>query len=117
MDEARKTGFARLLEIFTETFGLSRSTAFKDESATTIFNYTSTMSLTHPKLLASLCLLSLTMLILSHAATESPLSPEILIINAGIHTMDATRPTASALAIVGDRIAAVGSTAEIRILG
>src|SRR5439155_20906428 len=121
MDEAhtetRETGFARLLGIFTQTFGISRATAFKDKSASTIFNFTSTMSLTRPKLLTSLCLLSLSRLILSHAATESPLSPEILIINAGIHTMDATRPTASALAIVGDRIAAVGSTAEIRILG
>ena len=53
---------------------------------------------------------------LSQAATESPLSPDILIINAAIHTMDADRPTAGALAILGERIAAVGSTAELRAL-
>ena len=74
------------------------------------------MTLSPVKTLALLWLLSLAMSNVSPAATESPLSPEILIINAAIHTMDQTRPTASALAIVGDRIAAVGSTAEIRVL-
>src|SRR5438874_2657390 len=74
------------------------------------------MNLTRRKTLTKICLLSLTMPNLSRAATAAPLSPEILIINAAIHTLDQTRPTASALAIVGDRIAAVGSTTEIRAL-
>jgi len=74
------------------------------------------MSLAPLKTLASLCLLSLAMSNVARSATESPLSPDILIINAAIHTMDQAHPIAGALAIVRDRIAAVGSTAEIRAL-
>ena len=43
-------------------------------------------------------------------------APELVIINASIHTMDSVRPTAAALAISENRIAAVGSTEEIRAL-
>ena len=47
---------------------------------------------------------------------EVSLAPDIVIINASIHTMDESRPTASAVAIAGNHIAAVGSSAEIRAL-
>src|SRR5260370_37834186 len=46
----------------------------------------------------------------------SRLAPEIVIVNAVIRTMDEARPLASAVAILGERIAAVGTTAEIRAL-
>ncbi len=44
------------------------------------------------------------------------LAPDLIIVNASIHTMDETRPTADAVAIFGNRIAALGSTPEIRRL-
>src|SRR5437660_7928947 len=44
------------------------------------------------------------------------LNPDIVIVNAVIHTMDEKAPRAEALAISDNRIAAVGSTAEIRAL-
>ncbi len=47
-------------------------------------------------------------------AKEPSLAPDLIIINAAVHTMDPARPTAGAVAILGNRIAAVGSTAEIR---
>ena len=40
----------------------------------------------------------------------------LAIVNAVVYTVDAQRPTAEALAIRGDRIVAVGSTAEIKKL-
>ncbi|MEI8040461.1 MAG: amidohydrolase [Verrucomicrobiota bacterium] len=43
-------------------------------------------------------------------------APDLLIINAAVHTMDQALPAADAVAILGNRIAAVGSTAEIRPL-
>ena len=43
-------------------------------------------------------------------------APDLLIINAVVHTMDQALPAADAVAILGNRIAAVGSTAEIRPL-
>jgi len=48
----------------------------------------------------------------SHAA----LMPDLVIINATVHTMDARRPLAEAVAISGNRIAAVGSSAEMKTL-
>jgi predicted amidohydrolase YtcJ len=48
----------------------------------------------------------------AHAA----LMPDLLIINANVHTMDAQRPLAEAAAILGNRIAAVGATTEIKAL-
>lgn len=48
----------------------------------------------------------------SHAA----LVPDLVIINAIAHTMDTQRPLAEAVAISGNRIAAVGTTAEIKAL-
>lgn len=43
-------------------------------------------------------------------------SPGIIIVNANVHTMDPSRPTAEAIAIFGNRIMAVGSTKEVRKL-
>ncbi len=44
----------------------------------------------------------------------SSLSPDLLILNATIRTMDPERPVAGALAIVGNRIAAVGTSDALR---
>lgn len=41
-------------------------------------------------------------------------SPNLVILNANIHTMDPSHPTAEAIALCGNRIAALGTTAEIR---
>ncbi len=49
-------------------------------------------------------------------AKESSLSPDLIILNASVHTMDAARPTAGAVAVLGNRIVAVGSSEEIRAL-
>ncbi len=46
--------------------------------------------------------------------TAAGLAPDLLIVNASIHTMDAARPTAEAIAIHGGRILALGATAELR---
>jgi len=42
--------------------------------------------------------------------------PDLIIINASVHTMDDAHPRAEAVAICGNRIVAVGSTADIRDL-
>lgn len=49
-------------------------------------------------------------------AQVPPFAPDLIIVNAAVRTMDAARPTAEAVAIAGNRIAAVGSTSEIRAL-
>ena len=49
-------------------------------------------------------------------ANASSLAPDLVIVNAAVHTMDEARPTAEAVAVLGNRIAAIGSTAEIRAL-
>lgn len=49
-------------------------------------------------------------------AKDPVLAPDLIILNAAIHTMDDARPTAGAVAILGNRIAALGSTDEIRAL-
>ncbi len=43
-------------------------------------------------------------------------APDIIIVNATVRTMDPTRPTAEAIAILGNRIVAVGSDEELRKL-
>ena len=49
--------------------------------------------------------------------SQNPMStPDLVILNAAVHTMDAARPTADAVAIRGSRIAALGTTDEIRAL-
>ena len=47
-------------------------------------------------------------------AKEPVLAPDLILINAAVHTMDPAHPTAGAVAILGNRIAAVGSPQEIR---
>jgi len=44
------------------------------------------------------------------------LAPDLIIVNAAIHTMDEAQPKAEAVALLGNRIVAVGSTADIRAL-
>src|SRR5262249_3352322 len=51
----------------------------------------------------------------AHAETVS-LAPELVILNASVHTMDPAQPTASAVAVRANLIAAVASTSEIRSL-
>ncbi|HKX61705.1 MAG TPA: amidohydrolase family protein, partial [Verrucomicrobiae bacterium] len=48
--------------------------------------------------------------------SPAALMPDLIIINATVHTMDAQRPTAGALAIVGNRIEAVGTSAQMKAL-
>ncbi len=47
------------------------------------------------------------------AAHSNPFAPSLLILNAAVHTMDPARPAAEAVAIAGNRIAAVGSNDQI----
>src|ERR1041385_4941017 len=67
------------------------------------------------KSLAPTTTVLLTMLTTAHAKNLA-LAPDLVILNGSIHTMDATHPTAGALAIAGNRIVALGSTPEIRAL-
>jgi len=48
--------------------------------------------------------------------TLAALPAELIVLNADIRTMDATRPQAQAIAIAGGRITALGSTAAMRAL-
>jgi predicted amidohydrolase YtcJ len=50
------------------------------------------------------------------SAQNPSLSPDLVILNAAIHTMDSARPAAEAVAVLGNRIVAVGSTSEIKPL-
>src|ERR1035437_6514379 len=68
------------------------------------------------KTLAAIIAVSATMLTTSAPANASSLAPDLVIVNASLHTMDDAHPTADAVAILGNRIAAIGSTAEIRAL-
>lgn len=47
---------------------------------------------------------------------QPAIAPDLLILNAAVRTMDEARPRAEAVAILGHRILAVGSTAELRPL-
>jgi predicted amidohydrolase YtcJ len=54
-------------------------------------------------------------LIMSVVQTNAgPLAPDLVIVNASVHTMNEAQPHAEAVAVLGNRIVAVGSTAEIR---
>lgn len=44
------------------------------------------------------------------------LAPDLIIFNASVHTMDQAHPKAEALAVFHDRIAAIGSSSEMRAL-
>ena len=68
------------------------------------------------KALAALTILSSAMLNPNSPAQQPALAPDLVILNAAVHTMDPARPTAEALAVLGHRIAALGTTAEIRAL-
>ncbi|PWU16587.1 MAG: amidohydrolase [Verrucomicrobia bacterium] len=49
-------------------------------------------------------------------AKDQSVPADLLILNGSIHTMDKEHPTAEALAVIGNRIAAVGSSKELREL-
>ena len=49
-------------------------------------------------------------------AGQPALAPDFIIVNAAVRTMDGAQPKAEAVAIAGNRIAAVGATAELRAL-
>jgi len=54
-------------------------------------------------------------LALSLAAAAAAAQPaDLVLVNGRVYTLDASRPWAEGLAITGDRIAAVGTTAEMR---
>src|SRR5688572_4810208 len=65
-------------------------------------------------LLSLLSLLGCTMS--STSSTTVSLAPSLAIVNARVWTADPRRPWADAVAITGERITAVGSSAEIRKL-
>jgi len=68
------------------------------------------------KAILAAIVIPLAMLATSAQAKEPTLAPDLVILNASIHTMDPARPTAEAVAVLGNRIAALGSNAEIRAL-
>ena len=47
-------------------------------------------------------------------ADSQTLTPDLVVVNANVHTMDRQRPAAEAVAVYGSRIVAVGTSAEIR---
>jgi predicted amidohydrolase YtcJ len=49
-------------------------------------------------------------------AKDKLMAADLIIVNATVHTMDTNQPTAEAVAVLGNRIAAVGSTSDIRQL-
>src|SRR2546430_4378504 len=66
-----------------------------------------------------LVLLLVTVIMMTNLQTHADdkgLAPDIVIINAIVHTMDSRRPTAQALAISGNRIVAVGASKDIKKL-
>jgi predicted amidohydrolase YtcJ len=64
-------------------------------------------------LFVTICLMTT---ILNVPADAQTLAADLIIVNARVHTMDEKQPQAEAVAIYGNRIVAVGSTAEIRKL-
>ena len=68
------------------------------------------------KTLVAVITLAFAMLTIAAPAKQPSLAADLVIINAAVHTMDPERPTAGAVAILGNRIAAIGSTPEIRAL-
>lgn len=51
------------------------------------------------------------------SSSSKALNPELIIVNAAVHTMDPATPTVEALAVMGECFVAIGSSAEIRALG
>ena len=68
------------------------------------------------RLFTLLLVLTLTLMNLPLRADTQTLVADTIIVNAIVHTMDPARPSAEAIAILGNRIVAVGSTKEIRKL-
>ena len=68
------------------------------------------------RLFTLLFVLTLTLMNLPLRADTQTLVADTIIVNAIVHTMDPARPTAEAIAILGNRIVAVGSTKEIKKL-
>ena len=50
------------------------------------------------------------------AGHAQPCMPDLVIVNAKVHTVDAGRPSAEAVAVCGGNISAVGTTASVRAL-
>src|SRR5690348_14196629 len=48
------------------------------------------------------------------AFAQSSPSADLIIINANVYTVDKAHPSAGAVAVLGDRIAAVGTNAEVQ---
>src|SRR6266566_1352160 len=59
---------------------------------------------------------SFAMSLIALQAKDASLTPDLVIFNASIHTMDEAQPTAAAVAVLRNRIVALGSTSEIRPL-
>jgi predicted amidohydrolase YtcJ len=68
------------------------------------------------KAFLALILIATTMLTAVAQPNELRLDPDLLLVNASVHTMDPAMPAASGIAILGNRVVAVGPTAEIRAL-
>ena len=68
------------------------------------------------RLFTLLFVATLTLMNLPLSAETQTLVADTIIVNATVHTMDPARPTAEAIAILGSRIVAVGSTKEIKKL-
>ncbi len=49
-------------------------------------------------------------------SNAASLAPHLIIVNASVHTMDEIQPKAEAVAVLGNRIVAVGSTSDVRSL-
>src|SRR5690349_10482228 len=68
------------------------------------------------RLFTLLFVLTLTLMNLPLSADTQTLVADTIIVNAIVHTMDLARPAAEAIAILGNRIVAVGPTKEIKKL-
>ncbi|HOX58509.1 MAG TPA: amidohydrolase [Candidatus Paceibacterota bacterium] len=68
------------------------------------------------KALLTVVAITTIMLITPAPAKQPVLVPDLIILNASIHTMDDAQPTAEAVAVLGNRIVALGATPDIRLL-
>ena len=66
------------------------------------------------------CIIALSLLLMTlnlpTLADKPPVAADLILVNAIIHTMDNSQPTAQALAIIGNRIVAVGTSKDIKKL-
>ncbi|MDW8310574.1 MAG: amidohydrolase family protein, partial [Verrucomicrobiales bacterium] len=65
---------------------------------------------------ATLAIATLFVAPMSTTAASLPLAADLLILNAAVRTLDPAQPRAEALAVLGNRIVAVGRTADLRAL-